>query len=328
MKYIEYFIPAILAFVFTTILAKLMIPFLHRLKFGQSIREEGPKWHKSKSGTPTMGGIIFIIPAVVAALCGVVVFPDRNKAFVVMATALSFGIVGFADDYIKVVKKRNLGLTSKQKMVLQIICTVAFLASITLSRDISTELYIPFAGLRIELGVFYYLFAIFAITAMVNAVNLTDGIDGLATGVTIVALTALTVFALIVGQKSIALSMIVLATSLCGFFIFNKNPAKVFMGDTGSLFLGGFIAACVFEMNVPILFLFVGFMYTVETVSVSLQVLYFKATHGKRLFKMSPIHHHFELCGWNENKIVAVFTTITALMSIIGVIGFMNCMSV
>lgn len=328
MEKIQYFIPAVSAFVFAVILAKVMIPFLHRLKFGQSIREEGPKWHKSKSGTPTMGGIIFIIPAVLAVLCGGAVFPDRNKAFVIMATALSFGTVGFADDYIKVVKKRNLGLTSKQKMLLQIICTVAFLASITITGDISTELYIPFVGLRIKLGVFYYLFAVFAITAMVNAVNLTDGIDGLATGVTIVALTGLTVFAFIVGQKSVALSMIVLTASLCGFFIFNKNPAKVFMGDTGSLFLGGFIAACVFEMNVPLIFLFVGFMYTVETVSVSLQVLYFKATHGKRLFKMSPIHHHFELSGWKENKIVAVFTTVTAIMSIIGVIGFINYMSV
>lgn len=328
MENMAYFVSAVLAFVFTTILARIMIPFLHRLKFGQSIREEGPKWHKSKSGTPTMGGIIFIIPSVIAALCAASVYPDRNKVFVIMATALSFGVVGFADDYIKVVKKRNLGLTSKQKMVLQIICTVAFLASITISGDISTELYIPFAGLRIELGVFYYLFAIFAITAMVNAVNLTDGIDGLATGVTIIALIGLTVFAFIIGQKSIALSMIVLAAALLGFFIFNKNPAKVFMGDTGSLFLGGFIAACVFEMNVPILFLFVGFMYTVETVSVSLQVLYFKATHGKRLFKMSPIHHHFELSGWNENKIVAVFTTITAVMSVIGIIGFINYMSV
>ncbi len=328
MKYLEYFVPAVLAFIFAVVLAKVMIPFLHRLKFGQSIREEGPKWHKSKSGTPTMGGIIFIIPAVVAALCGAMAFSDRNKAFVIVATALSFGIVGFADDYIKVVKKRNLGLTSKQKMFLQIICTVAFLASITLSGDISTKLYIPFVGLRIELSAFYYLFALFAITAMVNAVNLTDGIDGLATGVTIIALIGTTVFAFIVGEKSVALSMIVLAASLCGFFIFNKNPAKVFMGDTGSLFLGGFIAACVFEMNVPILFLFIGFMYTVETVSVSLQVLYFKATHGKRLFKMSPIHHHFELSGWNEKKIVAVFSVITALMSVIGVIGFINYMSV
>lgn len=327
MDSLKYVTPAIIAFICSLILAKLAIPFLHRIKFGQSIREEGPKWHQSKSGTPTMGGIIFILPSAICTLCSVAYMPDKIQAVRIVLTAISFGMVGFADDYIKVVKKRNLGLKSGQKMLLQLICTAAFLTSMCLDRSINTRLYIPFANIRVELGLFYYVFAMFAVAAMVNAVNLTDGIDGLATGVTMPVLAALSVFAFITGQRSTALSMIILIGALLAFFMFNKHPAKVFMGDMGSLFLGGFISACVFTMNNPLLFLFVGLMYTVETVSVTLQVMYFKATHGKRLFKMSPIHHHFELCGFSENKIVVLFVTVTVIASALGILGSLHFMA-
>ena len=318
---------ALAAFLVSALSGKYLIPWLHRLKFGQTIREEGPKWHQKKQGTPTMGGMLFLAGMLAALLIAVPVcewvlasrhpslrlFGDnasitRFAAGVVLV--LGCGAIGFADDYIKVVKKRNLGLTGTQKLLLQILVAAAYITSLYLCGDHYVN--IPFAGM-VDFGFWFFPFGIFIVVGATNAVNLTDGIDGLCGSVSFLALlpfVALAGYYGLAGQGLIAAAM---AGGILGFLLWNLHPARVFMGDLGSLALGGVLCAVAFGVRRPLLLIPVGIVYIVETLSVMLQVSYFKLTHGKRLFKMSPIHHHFEMCGWSENTIVTVFSIVTLL---------------
>ncbi len=315
---------AIVAFFVAAWLGKKLIPVLHRLKFGQTIREEGPAWHKSKQGTPTMGGIIFIaamlITAVLAILVSQLFLPvkvigpvhstgDTTKLFVGLILAVGFGAIGFLDDFIKVVRKRNLGLTSKQKMAAQLLVSAAY--AVTMYLTDATQMYVPFYGYW-EAGIWFIPIAMFILVAMTNATNLTDGIDGLCASVSLVAFLFLLVLC---GAATMGYGIVVsaMAGALAGFLVWNFHPARVFMGDTGSLFIGGVLCAVAFGLGHPLMLALLGIVYVAETLSVMLQVTYFKITHGKRLFKMSPLHHHFEMSGWSENKIVAVFCSVTVV---------------
>ncbi len=313
------------AFIAATISGVFLIPFLHKIKFGQEIREEGPTWHKAKSGTPTMGGFIFIFAAIVGAVLGVFVYgrstSDINGVLALVVASLGFGLIGFIDDYIKVILKRNLGLRAKQKFTLQFLVALLFSVWLIGGGVIDTSVKIPFTDIILTMSYYAYIpFIVIVMLAAVNSVNLTDGIDGLASTVTLVVC----LFYLIISSKSEATPVIIISSAvlggLGGFLIYNKFPAKVFMGDTGSLFLGGVVSAMAIYMKNPLLLLVVGFVYVAEAMSVILQVTWFKKT-GKRIFKMSPIHHHFEMCGWSEKKIVAVFSLITALLCAIGLIA-------
>ncbi len=317
---------AILSFVVTALLGKWMVPFLHKINFGQTIREVGPKWHQKKNGTPTMGGFMFIIGIFLAcAVCIPMMYisaPENSnelllrnqtltKAVGGLLMALGFGAIGFLDDYIKVVKKRNLGLNEKQKLVLQFLVAAAYLAALYLS-GVRGVTKIPFLG-SVDLGIFFWIISFLGIVGIVNAVNFTDGLDGLNASVTFWVCVA---FMLISGWwkiYNISLLAAAAAGGCVGFLVWNFNPAKVFMGDTGSLFLGGMVCALAFGIDMPILILVVGIIYIVEILSVVLQVTYFKLTHGKRIFKMAPIHHHFEMCGWSEVKVCGVFSLVTIL---------------
>ena len=305
-----------------------MIPFLRRLKFGQTIREEGPAWHSKKQGTPTMGGLMFIIGTIVAVMVCVplyVVAAGTGEQMLSIVRVLSgllmavaMGLVGFMDDFISIRKHRNLGLTEKQKLVLQFAIVIAYLASVRIAGG-SSEMLIPFIGV-VDWGIAYYILAALLIVGMVNAVNFTDGIDGLNGTVTFVVSVGFLVTAFVMNYMGIAILAAASAAACIGFLIWNFNPAKVFMGDTGSLFLGGIVCALGFGLNIPILIPLYGIIYIAEIGSVVLQVTYFKATKGKRLFKMSPIHHHFELCGWSEVKICAVFGLVSAIFCALGVV--------
>ena len=313
-------LPILIAFAISAILGPIVIPWLHKLKFGQFIREEGPKAHQKKSGTPTMGGIIFLLAAMAAALFFV---KDYPKIIPVMFTTLGFGIIGFLDDYIKVVKKRNLGLTEIQKLVLQFIVTAVFAFYLVKYSGVGTKMLIPFTGgfdegIYLNLPIWLFIPALFVIMlGTVNGTNLTDGLDGLLSNVTVLVAAFFMVVAVATKSGLHPVAGAVMG-ALLGFLLFNAHPAKVFMGDTGSLALGGFVASMAFMMNMPIFIAIVGLIYLVEILSDILQVTYFKATHGKRIFKMAPIHHHFELCGWAETKVVAVFAIVTAVLCIIG----------
>ncbi len=311
---------SVLAFGITALLGKWLIPFLHKLHFGQTIREIGPSWHKGKQGTPTMGGLMFIIGISVAVCACVPVFYHmvmeetflmKVKVFGGLGMAVAFGIIGFMDDYISVIKKRNLGLTEWQKLVLQFAVAAAYLGSVALAGG-GTETVIPFVG-KVDLGIAYYLLAAVLIVGLVNAVNFTDGIDGLNSTVSFFVFLTLSFCAGLNARIGISAMAMASAAACIGFLIWNFHPAKVFMGDTGSLFLGGMVAALAFGLDLPILLLPLGLIYWAEILSVVLQVTYFKATHGKRLFKMSPIHHHFEMCGWSEVKICGVFGMVTLI---------------
>ncbi len=303
----------VFAFMASAILGIFILPLLRRLKFGQSIREIGPAWHEKKSGTPTMGGLFFIGAFVMVTPF----FLTNTGSAALTVCAILFGLVGFCDDYIKVVKKRNLGLTAIQKFAAQLLVTVAFILYLLHTNSIDTMVFVPFAAKPLELGIFFIPFAVFVQLAFVNAVNLTDGLDGLAGFVTLVVVLFLSFAAYKMGNNSLCHICLALAGGILGFLLFNVHPAKVFMGDTGSLFLGGFVAGAAILMRLEILLAVVGIIYVVETLSVVLQVASFKLT-GKRIFKMSPIHHHFEMCGWNEVKIVSVFTAVTILACILG----------
>ena len=313
-------LPILIAFVISAVLGPIVIPWLHRLKFGQFIREEGPKAHQKKSGTPTMGGIIFLLAAMIASLFFVKEYP---KIIPVMFTTLGFGIIGFLDDYIKVVKKRNLGLTEIQKLVLQFIVTAVFAFYLIKYSGVGTKMLVPFTGglengYYLDLPMWLFIPGLFIIMlGTVNGTNLTDGLDGLLSNVTVLVAAFFMVVAVAVGSGLHPVAGAVMG-ALLGFLLFNAHPAKVFMGDTGSLALGGFVASMAYMMNMPIFIAIVGLIYLVEILSDILQVTYFKATHGKRIFKMAPIHHHFELCGWAETKVVAVFTIVTAVLCLIG----------
>ena len=316
-------IAAIIGFGVTALLGIWMIPFLHKLKFGQTIREIGPAWHKNKQGTPTMGGLMFIIGTISAVL---VVIPlyfvnvgDETMLSIIrilsgLLMAVGMGVTGFMDDYISIKKHRNLGLTEKQKLLLQFLIVGSYFLSIGIAGG-TTETIIPFVGV-VDFGWFYYIAGAVIIVGMVNAVNFTDGIDGLNSTVTCIVCICLMSAAFVLQQVGIAVLAAASAGACIGFLVWNYNPAKVFMGDTGSLFLGGIVCAIAFGLNIPILLVLFGIIYIVEIISVVLQVTYFKATKGKRLFKMSPIHHHFEMCGWSENKICGVFGLVTLVFGI------------
>lgn len=327
MDIVLYCLAIVIAAVITGLLGYFMVPFLHKIKFGQTIREVGPSWHKNKQGTPTMGGIMFIIGSSVAAvICIAFLWLNGGAETQLMLVkvvagalmAVGFGIVGFLDDYISIKKHRNLGLTEIQKLILQFIIVGAYLLSVALAGG-TTETVIPFLG-SVDLGFFYYILAAVFIVGMVNAVNFTDGIDGLNTSVTLVVALVFSVISMLLNRVGLSLYAAAIVGAMIGFLFWNANPAKVFMGDTGSLFLGGAVCALAFGVNMPILLILIGIIYIVEILSVVLQVTYFKISHGKRIFKMAPIHHHFEMCGWNENKICFVFSGVTLLAGIIGVL--------
>lgn len=327
MDIVLYCLAIVIAAVITGLLGYFMVPFLHKIKFGQTIREVGPSWHKNKQGTPTMGGIMFIIGSSVAAvICIAFLWLNGGAETQLMLVkvvagalmAVGFGTVGFLDDYISIKKHRNLGLTEIQKLILQFIIVGAYLLSVALAGG-TTETVIPFFG-SVDLGFFYYILAAVFIVGMVNAVNFTDGIDGLNTSVTLVVALVFSVIAMLLNRMGLSLYAAAIVGAMIGFLFWNANPAKVFMGDTGSLFLGGAVCALAFGVDMPILLILIGIIYIVEILSVVLQVTYFKISHGKRIFKMAPIHHHFEMCGWNENKICFVFSGVTLLAGIIGVL--------
>lgn len=304
------------AFVLALILGRAIIPWLRALKAGQSIREIGPKWHNSKAGTPTMGGLVFISASLLCIFTGIGTGDWTH--LLVLAFALAFGLIGFLDDYIGIKKKRNLGLTSWQKLLLQLAVSAVYLYVLYRMGHLSCDLWIPFTSLHPTINpVLYIAFAVFVIVGCVNAVNLTDGIDGLATGVTIPVMIFFTVTAVVAQKFALALFPAALLGGLCGFLCYNFHPAKAFMGDTGSLFLGGAVCGLAFALDMPLILILVGLVYIIETLSVILQVTYFKLTHGKRIFKMTPIHHHFELCGWSEVKIWTVFVSVTVAMCVL-----------
>ena len=313
-------IPAI-ATLFTFVLGIVMGPFaiklLHRIKFGQEIRDEGPAWHKKKSGTPTMGGFIFILPVTVVLL---IFFRQDFRVVMMLYLALAFGLIGFADDYIKVVKKRNMGLSALQKFSMQLVASIIFVTLLYYNGLLGTSVILPFAGISFDMGIWYLPFGVFVIVAFVNAVNLTDGLDGLATGVSIIVFVALVAIASKLGGESAFVFSLVCAGGLLAFLLFNRYPAKVFMGDTGSLFIGGAISAVAILGGLAMVLVIVGLCYVIEIGSVVLQVASFKLT-GKRIFKMSPLHHHFEMLGRTENQIAGMFVLLAAVC---GVIGYMS----
>ena len=305
------------------ILGYLLLPVLRALKAGQSIREVGPTWHNNKAGTPMMGGLMFIFAAILCLLGNIPSMGGSYTVFYVLTPALCFGLVGFLDDFTKIKYKRNLGLTSIQKAALQMAVSAIYLYVLfregTLANDNNMcNLYIPFWNVTFEIHpIAYIFFAMFVMVGCVNAVNLTDGVDGLSSSVTIPVMVFFTAVAVLKGEFAIALLPASLVGGLIAYLFYNWHPAKVFMGDTGSLFLGGVVCALAFALDMPLILLLVGLVYIMETLSVILQVGYFKLTHGKRLFKMAPIHHHFEMCGWKEVKIVLVFSAVSALMCVL-----------
>lgn len=329
MTFTHILVTAVTAIVFTSLLGIWIIPFLRKLKYGQTILEIGPSWHKNKQGTPTMGGIMFVFGILVASIAGMATYILANKgAFsesslkltklvVSLVMALAFGVIGFIDDYIKVVKKQNLGLTARQKSLFQILVAVVYLSALYALGETSTTFIIPFLG-QYDFGILYYPVCVFIIVGCVNAVNLTDGIDGLASSVTFVSAITLFVISALLYNEEMKILSIALAGGCLGFLIWNFHPAKVFMGDTGSLFLGGVVVAIAFGLNIPVILIFVGIIYIIETLSVILQVISFKTT-GKRIFKMSPIHHHFEMSGYSEEKIVLLFSIIQLIGCVLGI---------
>ena len=309
-----YIMYILVALIISLILGKIFIPVLQRLKAGQSIREDGPQSHLVKSGTPTMGGVIFLV----TVLLTTVIFRNFTMDnLMLLFSTFAFGLVGFIDDYIKVVKKRNLGLTAKQKLILQIIATLVLIFYQYKSTDLSTQIINPFTGNMINMGYLYIPFILFVVVGTVNSVNLTDGLDGLSSGVTIILLIFFSIASVKMERMSIAVFSLLLAGALLGFLFYNKYPAKVFMGDTGSLALGGAVSAIAVLLNLPLLLPIVGGVYFIETLSVIIQVVSFK-TRGKRVFLMAPLHHHFEQKGWKETKVVAVFYILEILLCIIG----------
>ena len=305
----------------TAAVGYLLLPVLRALKAGQSIREVGPTWHNNKAGTPMMGGLMFIISAVLCIPMNIPVMKDYS-VFYVLGLGLCFGLVGFLDDFFKAKFKRNLGLTSLQKALLQMAVSALYLYLLYKQGTLVSEIYIPFVNVSFELHpLLYIFFAMFVMVGCVNAVNLTDGVDGLCGSVTVPVMVFFTAAAVATQKLDLALLPACLIGGLVAYLFYNWHPAKVFMGDTGSLFLGGIICGLAFALNMPLILLLVGIVYICETLSVILQVGYFKLTHGKRLFKMSPIHHHFEMCGWKEVKIVLVFSAVSAVMCLVAWFG-------
>lgn len=313
---IEMFLPLISSFILAYLLGKILIPILHRMKYGQSIREEGPKAHMKKQGTPTIGGLIFIISTFIVTILYSVFYVKtlKNDAVIILLIFLAFGFVGFLDDYLKIRRKKNLGLRAYQKMILLMLIT--FVIYVFSKDTLGTNLYIPILNVNINLYYLYLPFLFVYFTGVTNAVNLTDGLDGLATTVTIIVLIFLFLISFVFGKVDIGIFAFILIGSLMAFLIFNVNPARVFMGDTGSLALGGAVAAISFLLGIELVLVLAGIIYVIEALSVIIQVVVYKFTR-KRVFKMAPIHHHFEHLGWSENKIVYVFGAITLIACII-----------
>lgn len=307
----------IIAFFVSAVLAPFVIPFLRRLKVGNTEREE-LKSHLKKSGTPTMGGLMILAGVLVSSLF---FLKDYPKIIPVLFLTVGFGVIGFLDDYLKVVLKRSDGLLAWQKLILEIIVTGVFAYFLINYTDVTLEMLVPFShGKYLDLGWLAIPVLFFAVIGTVNGVNFTDGVDGLASSVTVLVATFFTVVA--VGENSgIEPVTCAVVGALMAFLLFNVYPAKVFMGDTGSLALGGFVAAVAYMLKMPLFIPIVGFIYMIEVISVILQVSYFKITHGKRIFRMAPIHHHFELGGWSETRVVAVFSIVTALLSLVALMG-------
>ena len=318
----ETILAIIIAFAISAVLCPIVIPFLHKLKFGQQVREDGPQAHLKKAGTPTMGGLIILGSIIITSMF---YLRDYPKMIPVLFVTVGFGIIGFLDDYIKIVMKRSEGLNPRQKLAGQMVITGIFLYYLLNSGEVGTAALIPFTGgfedgYFLDFGILYVPFVFVVMLGTDNGVNFTDGLDGLCTSVTILVATFLTIISL--GEKS-GISPITGAVvgSLLGFLLFNVYPAKVFMGDTGSLALGGFVASSALMMQIPLFIPIIGLIYLVEVLSVIIQVTYFKKTGGKRVFKMAPIHHHFEMCGWSETRVVAVFSIITAVLCLIGILA-------
>ena len=314
-------IMALVSAALTGAIGYFLLPVLRALKAGQSILEVGPIWHNYKSGTPMMGGLMFIISSVVCVLFSLLSITDHTLIYT-LALALCFGSVGFLDDFFKLKYKRNLGLTSAQKAMLQLAVSALYLYLLYRQGVMSCDLYIPFVNVTIEVHpLIYIFFAMFVMVGCVNAVNITDGVDGLCGSVTIPVMIFFTAAAVLRQKLDLALLPACLTGGLAAYLFYNWHPAKVFMGDTGSLFLGGMVCGLAFALDMPLVLILVGLVYMVETLSVIMQVGYFKLTHGKRIFKMAPIHHHFEMCGWKEEKIVLIFTAITIVMCVIAWFG-------
>jgi len=321
---------AFISFAITALLGFWLIPLLRRLKYGQTIKEVGPTWHKNKEGTPTMGGLMFIIGLSVSVIIAFFLFNGSNEMdatnnvgithlFSGLVMALAYGLLGFIDDYVKVSKKRNLGLTAWQKTAVQILIAAFYLLSIYMGGDRSTIIIFPFFG-QVDFGLLYYPVMVLGIYTMVNAVNITDGIDGLCSTVTFIVAIAFLIICGLLGQNNMALLSVALAGSCVGFLIWNFHPAKVFMGDTGSMFLGGVIVAIAFGVGMPVLLVFVGIAYIIDIFTVLIQMISFKLT-GKRVFKMSPIHHSFEISGYSEVQIVMLFSLIALVGCTVAVLG-------
>ncbi|MEH7106861.1 MULTISPECIES: phospho-N-acetylmuramoyl-pentapeptide-transferase [Bacillaceae] len=312
------FFTIVMSFLISVLLSPVFIPFLRRLKFGQSIREEGPKSHQKKSGTPTMGGIMILFSIVITTIVMAGKFSEPTvKTYLLLLVTLGFGLLGFLDDFIKVVLKRNLGLTSKQKFLGQIIISVIFYL-VYRQQGFSTEIHIPFTDTSFDLGWFFVLFIVFWLVGFSNAVNLTDGLDGLLSGTAAIAFGAFAVLAWNQSQMEIAIFSVAVVGAVLGFLVFNAHPAKVFMGDTGSLALGGAIATISILTKLEILLLLIGGVFVIETLSVILQVASFKTT-GKRIFRMSPLHHHYELVGWSEWRVVVTFWSVGLILAVLGI---------
>ena len=302
-------------------LGHFLLPVLHALKAGASIREIGPTWHNNKTGTPIMGGLMFIFASILCLMGNLPSMTDYS-VFFVLVLGLCHGFIGFLDDFTKIRHHRNLGLTSLQKAMLQMAVSALFLYAMYKAGVMDTHLYIPFWNRSFDLHpIVYIFFAMFVMVGCVNSVNLTDGVDGLSSSVTLPVMVFFTAASVALGKYDLALLPASLVGGLIAYLTYNWHPAKVFMGDTGSLFLGGVVCAMAFALEMPLILILVGFVYICETMSDILQISYFKLTHGKRLFKMAPIHHHFEMCGWKEEKIVLSFASVSALMCILAWFG-------
>ena len=313
------FMPVIISFLISVVFCPILIPFLRKLKFGQTEREEGPQSHLKKNGTPTMGGLVILASILLTSLIYIGKF---TEILPVLFMTLGFGLIGFLDDYIKVVKKRSLGLTPLQKMALQFIVTGVFIYYYFKIAGLDTSIKIPFVsgdGFVMPTWLFI-IFVFIVVLGTVNGVNFTDGLDGLASGVTVIVATFFTIAALSLNPSMTPITGAVVG-SLLGFLLFNTYPARVFMGDTGSLALGGFVSSIALMLHMPLFIVIIGLIYLVEVLSVILQVGYFKLTHGKRIFKMAPIHHHFELCGYSETQVVAAFSIVSALLCLVGIMA-------
>lgn len=320
MDNIIYLVKVVLiSFFVSMILGPIFIPILHKLKFGQSIREDGPESHKKKAGTPTIGGIIFILSSVITMT--ILRVRPSDEAMMALYAFIAFGLIGFIDDALKILHKKNLGLKAYQKMLMILIISSIFAFYAASNNSIGTSIIIPFTNKMWNLGSLYIPFIIIYFAATTNAVNLTDGLDGLATSVTLLIMTFFGLVSFSMGHITLAVFCVALAGSLLGFLRYNAYPAKVFMGDTGSLALGGAVASVAMILKLPLLVIIVGGIYVAEALSVIIQVASFKLT-GRRVFKMSPLHHHFELSGWHETKIVSVFSIITVVLCLVGFLSF------